>query len=178
MADTKISALTDGAPAVGTDILVVARAGANRRLTIADVLGIGTLDGLSDVVITSPATGAVLIYDGAGWVDGQLDLADADARTGILPTGNGGTGATTLAGAGILVSGGALGTPSSGALTNCTFPTLNQNTSGSAASLSATRNTALRARGLRSISAGVATALEPTRRSVGRACGGISGSPA
>ena len=31
-----------------------------------------------------------------------------------------------------------LGTPSSGTLTNCTFPTLNQNTSGSAASLSAT----------------------------------------
>ena len=31
-----------------------------------------------------------------------------------------------------------LGTPSSGDLTNCTFPTLNQNTSGSAASLSAT----------------------------------------
>ena len=32
----------------------------------------------------------------------------------------------------------ALGTPASGILTNCTFPTLNQNTSGSAASLSAT----------------------------------------
>jgi len=31
-----------------------------------------------------------------------------------------------------------LGTPASGTLTNCTFPTLNQNTSGSAASLSAT----------------------------------------
>ena len=32
----------------------------------------------------------------------------------------------------------ALGTPSAGTLTNCTFPTLNQDTSGSAASLSAT----------------------------------------
>jgi hypothetical protein len=31
-----------------------------------------------------------------------------------------------------------LGTPASGTLTNCTFPTLNQNTSGSAGSLSAT----------------------------------------
>jgi len=31
-----------------------------------------------------------------------------------------------------------LGTPASGALTNCTFPTLNQNTSGTAAGLSAT----------------------------------------
>jgi hypothetical protein len=43
-----------------------------------------------------------------------------------------GTGGT------VLYSGGALGTPSSGTLTNCTFPTLNQNTSGTAAGLSAT----------------------------------------
>jgi hypothetical protein len=34
--------------------------------------------------------------------------------------------------------GGALGTPSSGTLTNCTFPTLNQNTSGSAATFTST----------------------------------------
>jgi hypothetical protein len=32
-----------------------------------------------------------------------------------------------------VVSGGALGTPTSGTLTNCTFPTLNQNTTGNAA---------------------------------------------
>jgi hypothetical protein len=36
-------------------------------------------------------------------------------------------------------SGGALGTPSSGNLANCTFPTLNQNTTGSAATLTTTR---------------------------------------
>lgn len=35
--------------------------------------------------------------------------------------------------------GGDLGTPSAGTLTNCTFPTLNQNTSGSAATLTTTR---------------------------------------
>jgi len=38
------------------------------------------------------------------------------------------------ASAGYVSSGGALGTPSSGNLTNCTFPTLNQNTTGTAAS--------------------------------------------
>jgi hypothetical protein len=38
----------------------------------------------------------------------------------------------------VVLSGGALGTPSSGTLTNCTFPTLNQNTTGTAAGLSAT----------------------------------------
>jgi hypothetical protein len=57
-----------------------------------------------------------------------------------------GTGLTTAPGAGILnvasglqvngtsalLNGGALGTPSSGTLTNCTFPTLNQDTTGSA----------------------------------------------
>ena len=38
----------------------------------------------------------------------------------------------------VVVNGGVLGTPSSGTLTNCTFPTLNQNTSGTAAGLSTT----------------------------------------
>jgi hypothetical protein len=37
-----------------------------------------------------------------------------------------------------VVNGGVLGTPSSGTLTNCTFPTLNQNTTGTAAGLSST----------------------------------------
>jgi len=41
---------------------------------------------------------------------------------------------TGAAGA-FVVNGGALGTPSSGTLTNCTFPTLNQNTTGYAAGL-------------------------------------------
>lgn len=35
----------------------------------------------------------------------------------------------------VVINGGALGTPTSGTLTNCTFPTLNQNTTGYAASL-------------------------------------------
>jgi hypothetical protein len=48
------------------------------------------------------------------------------------------TAALTGTASGNLVSGGALGTPSSGTLTNCTFPTLNQNTSGTAAGLSVT----------------------------------------
>jgi hypothetical protein len=36
-----------------------------------------------------------------------------------------------------VINGGALGTPSSGTLTNCTFPTLNQNTTGNAATATA-----------------------------------------
>jgi len=42
------------------------------------------------------------------------------------------------ASAGYVVAGGALGTPSSGTLTNCTFPTLNQNTTGTASNVTGT----------------------------------------
>lgn len=42
------------------------------------------------------------------------------------------------ASAGYVVSGGALGIPSSGTLTNCTFPTLNQNTTGTASNVTGT----------------------------------------
>ena len=40
-------------------------------------------------------------------------------------------------------AGGALGTPTSGTLTNCTFPTLNQSTTGTAANITATSNSTL-----------------------------------
>ncbi len=43
------------------------------------------------------------------------------------------SGALTGTASGNLVSGGALGTPASGTLTNCTFPTLNQDTTGKSA---------------------------------------------
>ena len=48
------------------------------------------------------------------------------------------TAALTGTASGNLVSGGALGTPSSGTLTNCTFPTLNQNTTGTASNVTGT----------------------------------------
>jgi hypothetical protein len=73
---------------------------------------------------------------------GQLTLAGNTTVTPAVGSITGlGTGvATALAvntgsvGA-FVVNGGALGTPSSGTLTNCTFPTLNQNTTGYAAGL-------------------------------------------
>ena len=57
--------------------------------------------------------------------------------TGVLK-GNGTALSAATAGTDYVSPGGALGTPSSGTLTNCTFPTLNQNTTGTAAGLSAT----------------------------------------
>jgi len=52
------------------------------------------LTDLTDVTLTSPATGATLIKSAGDWVDGQLDLADADAVTGVLPAANVGNGLT------------------------------------------------------------------------------------
>jgi hypothetical protein len=63
----------------------------------------------------------------ASWEAGYTDFSTAT-----------GTGAVVLATSPTLVTP-ALGTPSSGTLTNCTFPTLNQSTTGSAATLTTSR---------------------------------------
>lgn len=76
----------------GVDIDVDAT---NKAIKITAVATAPALDDLTDVVITTPATGATLIYDGANWIDGAINLADTDAVTGTLPIGNGGTGQTT-----------------------------------------------------------------------------------
>jgi hypothetical protein len=64
---------------------------------------------------------------------------------GSLAVGSGGTGATATTGSGNNVLSNSptlvtpiLGTPQSGNLSNCTFPTLNQNTTGSAATFTST----------------------------------------
>lgn len=76
----------------GVDIDVDAT---NKAIKITAIATAPALNDLTDVVITAPAAGATLIYDGTNWIDGQLNLADADAVTGTLPIGNGGTGQTT-----------------------------------------------------------------------------------
>jgi hypothetical protein len=74
----------------------------------------------------------------AGSITGTVNLTSQ--VTGTLPVANGGTGVTTSTGSGNVVLSTsptlvtpALGTPSSGNLANCTFPTLNQSTTGNAA---------------------------------------------
>lgn len=61
--------------------------------------GDAAIDDLTDVTTSAPAIGQTLVWNGTAWVNGPLDLADGDARTGTLPLGNGGTGATTASGA-------------------------------------------------------------------------------
>ena len=58
------------------------------------------------------------------------------ARTSQLPTAS---SLGLVIGTNVVGYGGALGTPTSGNLANCTFPTLNQNTTGSAATLTNAR---------------------------------------
>ena len=83
--------------------------------------------------ITAPtgSTSTFLRNDGT-WAAPSVGLTSFNTRTGpaiTLTSGDvtGALGFTPVA------SGGALGTPSSGNLANCSFPTLNQNTTGSAA---------------------------------------------
>ena len=69
-------------------------------------------------------------YGGTGNAYTQFTGPTTSIKTFTLPDAS-----STL-----LYSGGALGTPSSGTLTNCTFPTLNQSTTGSAATLTTSRS--------------------------------------
>jgi hypothetical protein len=94
----------------------------------------------------------------------QNTTGTAAGLSATLAVGSGGTGATTLtgilkgngtsaftaatAGTDYVAPGGALGTPSSGTLTNCTFPTLNQNTTGSSGSCTGNAATATTATNL------------------------------
>ena len=106
--------------------------------TVTSVGGTGTVNGLT---LSGTVTGS-----GNLTLGGTLsNISLATQVTGTLAVTNGGTGVTTSTGTGSIVLSDSptlvtpvLGTPASGNLANCTFPTLNQNTSGSAATLSAT----------------------------------------
>ncbi len=99
-----------------------------------------TLAKLSDV-----AVGNALISGGVGADPSYGKIGLTTHVSGTLPVLNGGTGVTTSTGSGNVVLSDsptlvtpALGTPSSGNLANCTFPTLNQNTTGTASNVTGT----------------------------------------
>ena len=91
----------------------------------------------------APGERATVYYNGTDYI--KVTSSVVSNLTGVLPVLNGGTGVTTSTGSGSTVLSTSptlvtpvLGTPTSGNLANCTFPTLNQNTTGTAAGLSAT----------------------------------------
>jgi microcystin-dependent protein len=119
-------------------------------------LGLGTMatQNANNVAITGGtingttlgATTAASVRGTTGTFTGALSAASA-SFTAALPVLSGGTGVTTSTGTGNVVLSTSptlvtpiLGTPTSGTLTNCTFPTLNQNTTGTAGGLTGTPN--------------------------------------
>jgi hypothetical protein len=134
-------------------------------ITLAGTLGVAS-GGTG--VTTSTGTGSVVLSNNAVLVAPALGIpasgslvnctfptlnqnttGTAAGLSATLNVATGGTGTTTSTGTGSVVLSNnavlvapALGTPASGSLVNCTFPTLNQNTTGTAAGLSATLNVA------------------------------------
>jgi hypothetical protein len=99
-------------------------------------------DLVSPILITP-----VLGIPASGTLTNCTGLPMTTGITGTLPVANGGTGVTSSTGTGSVVlntspslSTPLLGTPTSGNLANCTFPTLNQNTTGTAATVTTTVN--------------------------------------
>lgn len=102
----------------------------NATLTTALTVNTGTVTLIGNVVNTSTLTIGV----GASSISGS-NTGDNAVNSNYASDYR---AANFIAGTNYVAPGGALGTPSSGTLTNCTFPILNQNTSGTAAGLSST----------------------------------------
>lgn len=154
---TSLNKITVTAPATGATLTIADGATLTASAT-ASVSGTNTGDNatntnysglVSNATHTGDATGATALT--VVKINGVLMSGLA---TGILKNTTS-TGAPSIATAGTdyVAPSGALGTPTSGTLTNCTFPTLNQNTTGSAASLSATLAVASGGTGLATLTA-------------------------
>jgi hypothetical protein len=106
MADTKISALSSGAPAQGTDETVIARGGANYKLTVANIAAyLG-----SPITVANGGTGQ------SSYTNGQLLIGNTTGNTLTKATLTAGTGITITNGSGsitIAATGGGSGTVTS-----------------------------------------------------------------
>ena len=113
-----------GTPASGTLTSCTGLPISGLAASTSTALGVGTIE-------LGHATDTTLARSGAGVVTIEgvniVTTSSTDTLTNKTLT------SPTLTGP-------VLGTPSSGTLTNCTFPTLNQNTTGSAATLTTSRN--------------------------------------
>lgn len=127
----------------------------NPHSTTAAQVGLGNVDNTSDA--TKNAAVVTL-------TNKTLDAGNCKfgAITGLIKATLGAFSAA-VAGTDYVAPGGALGTPSSGNLLNCTFPTFNQNTTGSAASVSGTTIAAIAASALGSGTADATTYLRGDR---------------
>ena len=92
--------------------------------------GVTSVTGTAPVVSSGGTTPAISMAAATTSVSGYLTSTDWNTFNGKQAAGS------------YVTVGGALGTPSSGTLTNCTFPTLNQNTTGSSGSCTGNAATA------------------------------------
>ena len=126
----KISALTATTSLTGTEVLPLVQSGTTKKITFANLMA--NITSVNGLTITASTGTLTIAASKTLTLSNTLTFTGTDSSS--VAFGAGGT---------VLYSGGALGTPSSGTLTNCSFPTLNQNTTGSAASLSVSGQTGL-----------------------------------
>ena len=151
-------------PVLGIDtygrITSASTTGISTTITLAGGSGSGSVSGGGTLTLngstglTTSVSGSIYTLTNSGVTSFVTSLGGLTPNTattgaitlaGTLAVANGGTGVTTSTGSGNNVLSTSptlvtpiLGTPQSGNLTNCTFPTLNQNTTGTAAGLSST----------------------------------------
>lgn len=104
-----------GLQITGLGVLSIAGAGTGTVTTVS----VATANGFAGSVANPTTTAAITL---------------TTSITGLLK-GNGTAMSAAVAGTDFIVPGGALGTPASGNLANCTFPTLNQSTTGTASNV-------------------------------------------
>jgi hypothetical protein len=126
-------------------VAVVAHAHPTQGKLIVRVQNGYELDELHNVAAQTPTTGQTIVWNGSTSLWEKNTVSLTAGVNGTLPVANGGTGVTTSTGSGNNVLSTSptlvtpiLGTPTSGNLANCTFPTLNQNTTGTASNVTGT----------------------------------------
>ena len=85
---SEIRATSPAAAITGTELVEVTQSGTTKAATVAELLALQSLDGLSDVTVTGAAQGAILYRASAGWVHlpaGTAGQVLASGGTGANP---------------------------------------------------------------------------------------------